>query len=251
MVKNQNSNKKLSNRFYLSVVYISKILFIISILLLIGWIIFKSNFADFLEVNIEWEIEKNSPIDESILINRISPIISKNKYLLNLSKIKQSLENEPWVDKVYIKRLFWNNIKINVSIHKVAIRLQNIDCDDINQKNCLGYISTKGKIFIPDKLVQVDNPLALAKFDPDIIYDLYLDFKNYQAILGAIAIKSITRTNIDKLTIMPNIKIILGYDKQNQRLKRFIKIYNRIQNKKRIKNATFDMRYSKGFALSY
>ena len=50
---------------------------------------------------------------------------------------------------------------------------------------------------------------------------------------------------------MPNIKIILGYDKQNQRLKRFIKIYNRIQNKKRIKNATFDMRYSKGFALSY
>jgi len=65
-------------------------------------------------------------------------------------------------------------------------------------------------------------------------------------------IKSFSKTNIDQLTLEPNVKVILGYQKQDERLGRFIKAYNKLKkSNSKVKQATFDMRYPKGFALSY
>ena len=65
-------------------------------------------------------------------------------------------------------------------------------------------------------------------------------------------IKSISRTNIDQLVIEPNIKVILGYQMQNERLINFKKSYMMHRKKtSRVERATFDMRYPKGFTLSY
>jgi cell division protein FtsQ len=65
-------------------------------------------------------------------------------------------------------------------------------------------------------------------------------------------IKTFSKTNIDQLTLEPNVTVILGYQKQKDRLDRFLKAYSKLKKKtKKVKRATFDMRYPKGFALSY
>ena len=60
------------------------------------------------------------------------------------------------------------------------------------------------------------------------------------------------RSNIDQLTLDSNIKIILGYQKQNERLELFVKVYENLKKYKKVRTrGIFDMRYPKGFALSY
>ena len=65
-------------------------------------------------------------------------------------------------------------------------------------------------------------------------------------------IKTFSKTNIDQLTLEPNVTVILGYQKQKERLDRFLRAYSELKKEnKKVKRATFDMRYPKGFALSY
>jgi cell division protein FtsQ len=67
-------------------------------------------------------------------------------------------------------------------------------------------------------------------------------------------IKSFSKTHIEQLTFEPDIKVILGYQQQQQRLVRFLKAYKELKKKisrKKLNKSTFDMRYPKGFTLKH
>ena len=49
-----------------------------------------------------------------------------------------------------------------------------------------------------------------------------------------------------------NIKVILGHQKQNERLEIFVRSFEKLKKYKKIRTrGIFDMRYPNGFALSY
>ena len=74
----------------------------------------------------------------------------------------------------------------------------------------------------------------------------------YQSILEPVKISLFERTSIDELTLDNNIKVILGYQKQNERLELFIKSFDKLKKYEKIRaRGIFDMRYPNGFALSY
>jgi len=222
-----------------------------AILAFIVWSVLKSNPTEFLKVDIQWNIDERLPINQTALANKIQPLI-QDKYQLDLHQIKQALENESWVSKAHINRLFWNSIQIDVEAKRIAMRWKNINCKAKDTLNCTGYISTDGELFTPKKLVVSNAVLAFSKQDQIIVSKLYTDYKHYQELSNTMAIKSFSKTNIDQLTLEPNVKVILGYQKQDERLGRFIKAYNELKkSNSRVKQATFDMRYPKGFALSY
>ena len=222
-----------------------------AILAFIVWSVLKSNPTEFLKVDIQWNIDERLPINQTALANKIQPLI-QDKYQLDLHQIKQALENESWVSKAHINRLFWNSIQIDVEAKLIAMRWKNINCKEKDIANCTGYISTDGELFTPKKSVVSNAVLALSKQDQIIVSKLYADYKHYQELSNPMAIKSFSKTNIDQLTLEPNVKVILGYQKQDERLGRFIKAYNKLKkSNSRVKQATFDMRYPKGFALSY
>ena len=113
-----------------------------------------------------------------------------------------------------------------------------------------GYISTQGVLFKPNLSIDSDAPIAIVSEDQ--IEQFYIDFVNYQSILGPLIIKQFERSLIDELTLETNVKVILGYQKQSERLKVFIKAYEQLKGSSKIrKRGIFDMRYPKGFALSY
>ena len=113
-----------------------------------------------------------------------------------------------------------------------------------------GYISNQGILFKPNLSINSEAPLAIVS--EDRIEQFYVDFMNYQSILGQLIIKQFERSYIDELTLEPNVQVILGYQQQSERLQVFIKAYEQLKGSSKIrKRGIFDMRYPKGFALSY
>lgn len=191
------------------------------------------------EPEVSWTIDEKLNKSETHYEQLITPLFN-NKYLISLAELKRNLETEPWVASAEVDRFFWNKIDIELTAHTVAMRWKDI-----------GYISTKGTLFKPEVLITSETPLAVV--DEDETPQFFKDYQLYQAILTPLIITKFERGQIDTLNIEPNVGIILGNQKQEQRLEDFVKAYNILkQTSRQIRSkGVFDMRYAKGFALSY
>jgi cell division protein FtsQ len=191
------------------------------------------------EPEVSWTIDEKLSKSKAHYEQLITPFFN-NKYLISLAELKANLEAEPWIASAEVNRFFWNKIDIELTAHTIAMRWQD-----------KGYISTKGVLFKPEVLLTSETPLAVV--DENETAKFFEDYQLYQAILKPLIITKFARGQIDTLTIGPDVGIILGHQKQEQRLGDFVKAYNSLkQRSKEIrKRGIFDMRYAKGFALSY
>ena len=208
------------------------------IFLLLAGLIYVIDSSELFEPKISWEVDGSLTTETAQYDRLINPLLN-NKYLIDLSQLKETVEQHPWVSKAEVSRLFWNKIRIAIEKHNIAMRWGSG-----------GYISNQGVLFKPNLSIDSEAPLAIVS--EDRIEQFYVDFMNYQSILGQLIIKQFERSYIDELTIEPNIQVILGYQQQSERLQLFIKAYEQLKGSSKIrKRGIFDMRYPKGFALSY
>ena len=216
---------------------LKKLMYLLLILVIAG-LIYLFDKSNLLEPKISWEINGDLATQTYQYDELIKPLLN-NRYFINLSQLKDKVEEYPWVEEASVNRVFWNRIRVIIKNHDIAMRW------GVN-----GYISSSGVLFKPNFSVISDKPIAIV--EEDNIEQFYIDFTHYQSILDPVKITHFERLNIDQLTLDNNIKIILGYQKQNERLGLFIKIYENLKKYKKIKTrGIFDMRYPKGFALSY
>jgi len=202
------------------------------------FVVYLVDRSKLLDPKIAWEIDGQLVSDAQRYEDLVKPLIN-NKYLLNLNQIKDKLRESAWVSDAQAQRIFWNQIKVSIQEHDIAMRW-----------NAEGYISSKGVLFKPNLTVISDAPLGI--FAEMNVAESYFDFRQYQAILEPVKISIFKRTSIDELTLENNIKVILGHHKQNERLKIFVKSFEKLKKYKKIRTrGIFDMRYPNGFALSY
>ena len=90
-----------------------------------------------------------------------------------------------------------------------------------------GYISSQGVLFKPNLSIDSDAPIAIVSEDQ--IEQFYVDFINYQSILSPLIINQFERSHIDQLILEPNLKVILGYQQQGERLQVFLKAYDQLK----------------------
>ena len=195
--------------------------------------------SDLFQPKISWVVDEKLTNDAAHYEQLITSLLD-NKYLISLSELKKNIESEPWIANAKVERIFWNKINITLSAHIIAMQWKDA-----------GYISTDGVLFKPSNLFNSEAPMAIV--DEDSVGEFFKDYLQYQAIIEPLVISRFERDQIDKLTVGPNVGIILGHQKQEQRLKDFVKAYNNLkQTSRKIgKRGVFDMRYAKGFALSY
>ena len=202
------------------------------------FVLFLIDQSKLLNPKISWEIDGQLISHAQQYEDLIRPL-TNNKYLINLNHLKRKLRESPWLADVKAERIFWNHIKVSIQEHDVAMRWGSE-----------GYISSKGVLFKPNLTIRSEAPLGL--FSEINIAESYYDFRQYQSILEPVKISSFKRTSIDELTLENNIKIILGHQKQTERLKIFVKSFEKLKKYKKIRTrGIFDMRYPNGFALSY
>ena len=217
--------------------YLNKLTYLFVFLLFAG-LIYVIDSSDLFEPKISWEVNGSLTTETSQYDRLIEPLLN-NKYLIDLSQLKEKVEQHPWISGAEVSRLFWNKIRIAVVRHEIAMRWGSE-----------GYISTQGVLFKPNLSIDSGAPIAIVSEDQ--IGQFYVDFLNYQSILGPLIIKQFERSLIDELTLEPNVKVILGYQQQSERLKVFMKAYDQLKGSLKIRErGIFDMRYPKGFALSY
>ena len=214
-----------------------KLTYLLLVLSLI-FVIYLIDRSNLLDPKISWEINNQLVASSNRYESLINPLIN-NKYLVNLNHIKEKVKASPWVSNAKVQRIFWNQIKVSIQEHDIAMRW-----------GLEGYISSKGVLFKPNLTISSDAPIGL--FSESNVLDSYFDFRQYQAILDPVKISIFKRTSIDELTLENNIKIILGHQKQNERLKIFIRSFEQLKKYEKIRTrGIFDMRYPNGFALSY
>ena len=208
------------------------------IFLLLAGLIYVIDGSELFEPKISWEVDGSLTTETAQYDRLINPLLN-NKYLIDLSQLKETVEQHPWVSKAEVSRLFWNKIRIAIVRHNIAMRWGSE-----------GYISDQGVLFKPNLSIDSDAPIAIVSEDQ--IEQFYVDFINYRSILGSLTINQFERSHIDQLTLEPNLKVILGYQQQSERLQVFLKAYDQLKGSSKIrKRGIFDMRYPKGFALSY
>ena len=233
-----NRLKEPRKPFKLVLIQFLKKLTYLFIFLLFAGLIYVIDSSNLFEPKISWEVDGSLTTETAQYVRLIEPLLN-NKYLIDLSQLKEKIEQSPWVAKVEVSRLFWNKIRIAVLKHDIAMRWGSE-----------GYISNQGVLFQPNFSIDSDAPIAVVSKDQ--IEQFYVDYINYQSILDPLSINKFERSHIDQLILEPNVKVILGYQQQGERLQVFIKAYDKLKGSSKIrKRGIFDMRYPKGFALSY
>ena len=237
-----------------------KPLLLLLVLLVISWNVYQYNPSELLKVSVNWTIDRTHLVGKLSLEKKIEPLANEF-YQLDLHDIKHELELHPWVLEAQVKRLFLDAIDINIITHEIAAHWQNIACEqDQSKDNCRGYVTTTGLIITPKNLFYHQQEESSDAIELHSAYDLTKndsllnEYQAYQQILTKMKIEKFVKSNIDSLSIKPNITVILGYNQQQQRLENFIKIYTKLRKKvplKKLNKATYDMRYSKGFTLKY
>ena len=174
-----------------------------------------------LEPHISWEIDGELTTQAYKYDDLIKPLL-KNKYLLNLNQIKSKVSENPWVLNVETQRIFWNRIKVSIIKHEIAMRWGS-----------QGYISSQGILFKPNLTINSNAPIGLVA--EARVKNFYYDFTQYQSILDPIKISTFERNSIDELTLENNIKVILGHQKQNERLEIFVRSFEKLKKYKKIR----------------
>ena len=172
-----NRLKEPRKPFKLVILELLKKLTYLFILLLFAGLIYVIDSSDLFEPKISWEFEGSLTTETAQYDRLIKPLLN-NKYLIDLSQLKDRVERYPWVAKAEVSRLFWNKIRIAIVRHDIAMRWGSE-----------GYISNQGVLFKPNLSIDSDAPIAIVSEDQ--IEQFYVDFINYRSILGNQALPSI------------------------------------------------------------
>ena len=217
---------------------VKRVIYLFLIISLAG-LIYVADRSDIFDPSISWEGDEKTLVNIKHYENSIKPLLD-NKYLIELAELKEKIESHPWISKANIRRLFWNKIHVELETHDVALRWG----DD-------GYISGNGIPFKPSELVDSDKPIAIVPESQ--VKTFFENYKDFQLTINPLKIARFERNHIDRIWLDNGVQIILGNQMQNERLKRFVEVYEKLKDTStKIKSkGIFDMRYPKGFALSY
>ena len=190
--------------------------------------------------------------DRALLKGLIEAHTDKGFYGLDIDRIRETVESLQWVAHTRVSRVWPGRISVNVEEHEPAARWN----DD-------GLISKRQELFVPPQLQTDDKryqqwyevfaplpQLRGAQGRHNILMDTY---RAYQQQLARF---NVTLVQLDEderrsqtVELSNQITVRLGYEERELRMSRFLDVYEKLAPQIAGRVASFDMRYSNGFAL--
>lgn len=182
-------------------------------------------------------------IDHQEMQNLLLPFVKRGFFAVDVELIKEQLNQFPWVREASVRRVWPNQVIINVS-EKTALARWNDDT----------LLSTNGDIFkpgsatFPSQLPQLSGPEGKH-------IDMIENFNKINSILGPLHFK-ITRLELDpaeswSLTLDNGMKIHIGRKDILTKINHFVKVYPKIVNGRTSDIDYVDLRYSNGLAVRW
>ena len=182
-----------------------------------------------------FEYSNQSRIDD-ILKN----YISKEIYQINLRKLKNQIEEDPWIKNVQIILDPPNRITVKIAEFKPLFLWNN-----------LSYVDKEGfTIEIGKYLIENILEISSGQDDKVYMYDLYL---NLQKILSEIDINVIklSKDNDMMIILTSKYRFFVRHTDYKSKLKEFLSVYDQFlltQKSGKIRK-NIDLRYPTGFAV--
>lgn len=174
---------------------------------------------------------------------RIAPHTNTSFYRFSVNQIKDELLALPWVERVVVTRVWPSTIDVKLTEHKA-----------IATWNRMGLIDTRGQLFLPSKesfpvgLPHLMGPAGQQKR----VLDQYGKFEQRLKPLG-LNIAQIEWDSRGAWTLVLNkdVKIIIGREKVDAKLERFVQVYPKIRASRSGDPAQVDLRYNNGLSVKW
>lgn len=191
--------------------------------------------------------------DREALRARVENHTQLGFYGMDVDAIRTSLESMPWVSQAHIRRVWPGRLMVSIEEYEPAARYN----DD-------ALVSKSMELFRPPQLDR-DNPqysqwrasfASLPKLEgAEGRHEFVLDaFRRYELALlpFGVTVKALIEDErrSQTLELANDVTVRIGYDSHELRLQRFIDVYERLVLPLNGRPASFDMRYSNGFALA-
>lgn len=190
--------------------------------------------------------------DRAVLRSLIEAHTDKGFYGLDIDRVRETLESLQWVAHTRVSRVWPGRITVDVEEHEPAARWNN---DSL--------ISKREELFVPPQLQAGDKryqewyevfarlpQLRGAQGRHNVLMDSYRAYQQQLARFDVtLAVLDEDERRSQTLELSSQVTVHLGYEERELRMSRFLDVYERLASQIDGRDASFDMRYSNGFAL--
>ncbi|MFO7992643.1 MAG: cell division protein FtsQ/DivIB [Marinobacter sp.] len=169
--------------------------------------------------------------------------IGRSFFATDLSEIKDSLEQRPWVESAAVKRVWPDRLQVEVREKKP---LAYWNSDQLVSRN--GELFSPGNPEVAGKLPRLAGPdervnevITMARGMADTLSGHDLGFAGL----------SLEQRGAWTLTLANGIEVVLGRDQVEQRFERFITVYQERLASRSDEVSRVDARYSNGVAVQW
>ncbi|THK43346.1 FtsQ-type POTRA domain-containing protein [Methylophaga sp. SB9B] len=179
--------------------------------------------------------------EKQALIEAVTPYVTGSFLDVNVAGIRQAGEALPWVAQIQVRRVWPDTLHLMVSEHQAIARW-----------NENGLVNTRGQVFYPDGGKMPEGLIQL--FGPDGNSELMarqmVTIQQTVETLG-LRVKSLTMDERRswQVKFTDDMQLLLGRAASEQRLARFIQVFQGPLAIYREQIETVDMRYTNGLAV--
>lgn len=171
------------------------------------------------------------------------PLVNKSFFAIELGQIREQLLSSPWIADVSVRRVWPDQIFINLSERAPLARWNNS-----------GFLSSMGDIFTPPNNTDLPTLPQFIGPDGEQIHMLQY-YTRMNSMLMPLHVK-ITRLELTpylswNITLDSGMKVNAGYKDLLTRISHFVKVYPKIVGKRSDDVDYVDLRYPNGFAVRW
>ncbi len=162
---------------------------------------------------------------------------------VDLQQIQQAVKSLPWIDKVRVKRIWPDAIKVQISEQKPVARWGRY-----------GLLNSQGEMFVPDKyndfeqLPLISGPEGQEKQLLDVMKGLSLALQDQAMELKEFYVNE---RRAWKVKLANGMEIKLGRTTPLKNIQRFLKTVDLLGEAQLAKIAIIDLRYPNGYAVTW
>ncbi len=208
-----------------------------------GWREIKAQGADLMPVR----YVRVEGAFQYIAKDRIKRVIGKQImhgfYNADLQQIQQSVKALPWAEKVSVKRVWPDAIKVQISEQKPVARWGKY-----------GLLNNQGEMFVPDnrnefaQLPLISGPDGQEKQLLEVMKGLSIALQDQAMKLKAFYVNE---RRAWKVKLTSGMEIKLGRTTPLKNIQRFLKTVDLLGEEQIAKIATVDLRYPNGYAVTW
>lgn len=182
-------------------------------------------------------------VNEKMLREVVANTVAGGYFTVNVDEIQKAVEALPWVYQASVSRVWPDTISLHVTEqHALAEWAKG------------GFVNLQGTVFKP---TEVNRLLTLPVFDgPSGMERNMTEFYGRALSLIEPTGLSISRLTMDtrravRVTLSNGIVVLLGREKMEDRLQRFVRVYRKVLVDRAGEIARVDTRYSNGLAIGW